>query len=182
MRGLLRNLHRYVLWALISVVFWAWVFTRILDAPAGKKLVVYADMPDLDRAALSSALEKDMPEGIRFVDAMAFMDEMFTTGNVTHGDLFVVPASHAELFLSDFSPIDPAAFPDLPLYTFDGKAYGVCVYDEAAAIYIGTRYVGYLPGETYYLFFNAASPHLGQWNDSPDDAALRAARTFLTLP
>ena len=54
MKGILRNLHRYVLWALVSVVFWAWVFTRVLDAPAGKKLVVYADMPDLDRAALSA--------------------------------------------------------------------------------------------------------------------------------
>ena len=29
MKGILKNLHRYVFWAIISVVFWAWIFTRI---------------------------------------------------------------------------------------------------------------------------------------------------------
>ncbi len=182
MKGVLRNLHRYVFWALVSVMFWAWIFTRITDAPAAKKVLFYADLPDLDRAALSTALQADMPETIRFVEARAFLDEMFDSANVTLGDVYIAPAAHAQEYLSSFTPIDPSAFPDLPPYVSEDKVYGLCVFDEEAGIRIGTRYLLYESGERYYLFFNAASLHLGAWNGSGDDAAIRAARTFLTLP
>ena len=59
---------------------------------------------------------------------------------------------------------------------------GVCVYDESRCVAIGTKYVAYIPGETYYLFFNAGSSHLGEWNGSADDAAIAAAGAFLALP
>ncbi len=182
MKGILKNLHRYVVWALVSVVFWAWIFTRITDAPASRKVLLYADLPDLDRPALSAALEADMPDSIRFVEARAFMDEYFSSANVTKGDVYIVPEANAELYLPSFTPIDPASFPDLPRYESGGKIYGLCVYDEAAGIRIGARYLLYETGQRYYLFFNAASLHLGALNASEDDAAIRAANTFLTLP
>ena len=181
MKGILKNLHRYVFWAIISVVFWAWIFTRITDAPAANKLILYADLPELDREALSAALEADMPETIRFVEARAFMDEYFSSANVAKGDVYVVPEENAQLYLPSFTPIEEAAFPGLPLYRSDGKAYGVCVYDEEQGIRIGTKYVLYEPGRRYYLFFNKDSQHLGN-EAAADDAALRAAGTFLTLP
>ena len=53
---------------------------------------------------------------------------------------------------------------------------------EARGVAVGTRYVAYIPGETYYLFFNANSSHLGDWNGSVDDAAILAAGAFLALP
>ena len=68
------------------------------------------------------------------------------------------------------------------LYEAEGRPYGVCVYDEARGVAVGTKYVAYIPGETYYLFFNANSPHLGAWNGSADDAAIAAAGAFLALP
>ena len=182
MKGIFRNLHRYVFWLIISAVFWAWIFTLITDAPAGKKLVLYADVPAMERQTLAQALEQDLPEHIRFVEARMFMDEMFSPANVTGGDLFIVSAAEAEGYLSSFQPLARDAFSDLPAYESGGAVYGVCVYDEAAGIRIAARYVGYQPGERYYLFFNADSQHLGDWNGSPDDAALRAARTLLALP
>lgn len=182
MKGIFRNLHRYVFWAIISVVFWAWIFTRITDAPAANKLILYADLPELDRPALAAALEADMPETIRFAEARAFMDEYFSAANVAKGDVYIVPEENAQLYLPSFTPIDESAFPDRPLYRSEGKAYGVCVYDEDRDIRIGTQYVLYETGHRYYLFFNADSVHLGAWKESADDAALRAARAFLSLP
>ena len=182
MKGILKNLHRYVLWALISLVFWAWIISRITDAPAARKVTLYADLPALDRQALSEALEKDLPAGIRFVEAWAFTDEMFSPGNVTMGDLFVVSGRQAETYLPSFAPIDESAFPGGTFYTFEGKTYGVCLFDEAAGIRIGTRYLAFQPGEKYYLFFGEKSKHLGAWNGSGDDAAVPVARTLLTLP
>lgn len=181
MKGILRNLYRYVFWALVSVMLWSWILLLITDAPAGKKLVLYGAVPAMERAALAQALEEDMPGNIRFVEARVFMDEMFSPANVAAGDLFLVSASEAEAYLDAFSPLPTDAFPG-PHYEARGAAYGVCVYDEALGVAAGTRYVSYVPGETYYLFFNAASPHLGDWNGSADDGALRAARAFLDFP
>lgn len=182
MKGILKNLHRYLLWAILSVVFWAWVISLITNAPAGKKLVLYADLDAMDREALSAALEQDMPERIRFVEARLFTDELFQPANVTMGDLYIVSEEQAEGYLSTFTPVDEGTFPGSSFYRSGGTAYGVCVYDEAADIRVGTSCVSYLPGQRYYLFFNADSRHLGAWNGSSDDAALRAAATFLTLP
>ena len=182
MKGILKNWHRYLLWLVISVVFWSWIFTRIMDAPASQKVLFYADLPDLDRKALSAVLETDKPETVRFVEARAFMDEYFTSGDVAKGDVYVVPEANIETYLPSFTPLDSAAFPDLPRYEVDGKVYGLCVYDEEAGIRIGSRYLLYETGARYYLFFNANSLHLGEGNGSVDDGAIRAARIFLTLP
>ncbi len=55
------------------------------------------------------------------------------------------------------------------------------MYDEAEGISIGSAYVTYIPGERCILFFNLESQHLGEWNDSPDDAAIAVAQRFLKL-
>ena len=182
MKGILRNWHRYLLWATVSLFLWAWIFTLITDAPAGKKLVLYADCPAMERQALDAVLEADMPENIRFVEARTFSDEMFQPSNLATGDLFILSSRQIERYLPRCAPLEAAAFSERLLYETEEKAYGVCVYDEARGIAIGTRYVAYIPGETYYLFFNVNSLHLGAWNDSADDGALRAARIFLELP
>ena len=184
MRGILKNWHRYLLWATVSFFLWAWIFTLITDAPAAKKLVLYADCPAMEREALDDALEADMPDAIRFVEARVFSDEMFQPSNLAAGDVFIVPEEQVEPYFGTFAfaPLEASAFPGLALLQREGVAYGVCVYDEATDTAVGTEYLAYLPGQRYYLFFNANSRHLGEWNGSADDAAQRAARTFLTLP
>ena len=92
-----------------------------------------------------------------------------------------VTAAQAEEVLHDLMPIDKAAFPGQTFYEADGRAYGILVYDEAAGVRIAAKYFAYEPGAVYYLFFNAGSGHIAPWNDSADDAALRAAKTLLTL-
>ena len=178
MKGILKNWHRYLLWLTVSFFFWAWIFTLITDAPAAKKLVLYADCPAMERQALDDALEADMPDSVRFVEARVFSDEMFQPSNLARGDLFIIAESDMEQYLNTFSftSLDPTAFPGLPVYAFEGQTIGVCVYDEGADLHSGSDYLAYLPGETYYLFFNAESAHLS------DGAARQAARTFLALP
>ena len=182
MKGILKNWHRYLLWLVVSFFLWAWIFTMITDAPAAKKLVLYADCPAMEREALDAELEKGMPDHIRFVEARIFSDEMFQPSNLTSGDVFILSSQQIDRYLPGCISLPEAVFPGLPLFETEGKPYGVCVCDETKGIAVGTRYVAYLPGETYYLFFNAASRHLGDWNGSPDDAAIIAAREFLALP
>ena len=54
MKGIFKNLHRYLLWTVISVVFWAWIISLITNAPAGKKVILYADLDAMDRDRLSA--------------------------------------------------------------------------------------------------------------------------------
>ena len=51
----------------------------------------------------------------------------------------------------------------------------------AAGVCAAKDYVTYLEGERCYLFFNSKSKHLGEWNDSPDDAAIAVAQDFRNL-
>ena len=181
MKGILKNWHRYLLWLTVSFFFWAWIFTLITNAPAAKKLVLYADLPAMDREALSAQLEKDMPDSIRFVEARVFMDEMFSPSNISSGDIFILSGTKAEEYAGSFAPIDESDFPGLPIYRVGGLPCGICVYDEAAGIHIGNEYLTYMPGECYYMFLNMESKHLGEKNGSSDSAALQAVRSFLAL-
>ena len=121
-KRILRNWYRYVLWTLLSAVFWAWIFTLLFSAPVKQKVVLYADLPYLDRNALSIELERDKPEGIRIVDTATFDDKMFNQIEVLDGDLYLIPDSEAEEYLASFAPIDRADFPDATFFESDGEA------------------------------------------------------------
>ena len=59
----------------------------------------------------------------------------------------------------------------------EGRTLGVKIWDAASGTGAAEDYLGYEPGEDYYLFFNADSPHLS----SGDGAALRVAEELLKL-
>ena len=176
-KGILKNWYRYILWALLSAVFWAWIFTLLFSAPAKKKVVLYADLPDIERNELSIALEEDLPEGIRIVDTAAFDDMAFSQTEVLTGDLYLISESRTEQYLASFAPIDRADFPDATFYESDGEAYGILVYDETTGLNIGGEYIFYIPQERCYLFFNKDSMHIGEY----DNAAITIAQHFMKL-
>ena len=113
MKGIFRNLHRYVLWLVVSFFFWAWIFTLITNAPPGTKVVLYAGLPAMERDALSTALEADKPENIRYVETWMFSDEMFNPANIATGDLFIVATGQVNQYLGTFQPLGEGDFPDL---------------------------------------------------------------------
>lgn len=176
-KGILRNWYRYVLWALLSAVFWAWIFVLLFSARPAKKVVLYADLPELDRNALSIELEREKPEGIKIVDTAVFDDMMFNQTEVLSGDLFLIPDSKVEEYLASFTPIDRTLFPGETFYEADGEAYGILVYDETTGLKTAGDYIFYIPQERCWLFFNKESQHIG----GRDDAAIAVARHFLTL-
>ena len=180
-KKLLNNWHRYVLCALLSGVFWAWIILRAVNAPVSQKVQLFADLPYLENERLEIALEREKPDGIKYVEAKTFEGLMFDLSVVLQGDLYLIPESKAEEYLASFAPIDPADFPGQTFYESDGKPYGITVFDENAGIRIGDSYVMYIADERCFLFFNRDSKHLGAWNGSKDDAAIAIAHNFLKL-
>lgn len=181
LKSILRNWYRYLLWALLSVVFWSWIFMLLTDTTAKNKVTIYADLPAIADEKLELALEESMPQSIRFVKAHAFTYAMFDESAVLKGDLYLVSEHYVDEFLASFVPIDRDRFPNATFYEKDGTAYGVCVYDPATGLCAAKGLVGYIESERCYLFFNEASGHLGAWNGSPDDAAIAVAQAFLGL-
>lgn len=183
-KNVFSQLHTYVVWALLSAVLWGWIFGMITDAPAEKKIVIYAQAAACRDTELDLALEENRPEGIRLIRFRTFDYAMFDEYSLLHADLYIVKASDMESYLDSFQPYAPGAFP-LPgddLWTRDGLAYGVRIY-EAAADPVAGEYVTWLapgePPEDRYLCFGSASVH----RPAPegDGAAAITARDLLSM-
>ena len=180
-KWILRNLHRYVLWALLSVVIWAWIFTLRFSAKAEEKVSLFAELPGISGNGLAMALEEDLPEGIRRVDPSNFDVGLFNQQSVLSGDLYLVPEAEIEMFASSLAPIDRTAFPDATFYEIDGEAYGILISDPETGFSVASDYVIYYQNVRCWLCFNRESIHLGGWNGSADDAAIVIAQHFLDM-
>lgn len=179
-KKILRNAHRYVFWAVLSAILWTWILMLCTEVPPKSKVVLYADLEGLDKAAMSDTLSENLPEGIRWVEVERFTDQIFSPAAVQDGDLFLIPEHNAEAYFDSFAPIDRDAFSDGVFYERGGEAYGVCVYDPAKGIAIAGRFIDWealLGKERCWLFFGVNSGHL----DSGDGAAIAVAKRLMEL-
>ncbi|MBQ5951870.1 MAG: hypothetical protein IJL66_06980 [Lachnospiraceae bacterium] len=186
LKNVVSQLHVYVLWALISVIFWAWIFTMVNDAPQEKKLVIFIYGP-VQEKDLSVELEKEMPEGIRMIRAHSFDYVVFGNGELETADLYLVPENEADGQSKMFCPLTPEVAASLlgasaaeegALWKKDGVIYGVRA-KAAGGSGPFPEQIGYDPAQTYYLFFSSLSVHAGDLTQAPDSTAFELARRFL---
>lgn len=170
LKAIWSKLHVYVLWLIISAVFWAWIFSLVTNAPAEKKVTLFIDAPACRDVSMDEELEKTMPEGLRQVRAHLFSYVMFGEAEILNADIYVVPASGAEEYRESFRPLPEQAARGEGLYMMNGVPYGIPVGEAASA------WVDYVPGETYYLFFGVNSVHM------EDGKAIAVAEDYLALP
>lgn len=181
LKNILSQLHLYLLWLILSAVLWGFVYGLITDAPAEKKLVIYADVYACRDRELAEELEKTMPAGLKMIRVHPFDYAMFSDSELLNADLYLVPESRAGDYLDSYSPLDGAAlpWPEAGLWCFEGVAYGVSFQGAAS-------YIDYAPpgeqAEPYYLFFGVNSAHTASLNGSADDAALAVAQELSLLP
>ncbi len=178
LKNIFSQLHRWILWALLSAVFWGWIFGFVTNTDAAHKVVLYANVDEMQDKALALRLEEEKPEGIKMIKVHPFSYAVFGDRELLEADLYAVRETEAEAMLPGFAPLDGEGLDvgGRELYVRDGVAYGVKLSGpgEAGA---AAAYMGYEPGESYYLFFNAGSPHLS----GGDGAALRVAEALLKL-
>ena len=178
LKNIWSQLHRFVFWALLSTIFWAWIFTLLTDTVPEKKVTLYVQTEDCRSVELTLKLEEEKPQGIKMVKVHPFSYAAFGNRELLEADLYAVREADAAEMLPSFAPLDGETLDTggRELYVRDGVAYGVKLSgpgEPGAAASV----MGYAPGESYYLFFNAESPHLG----SGDGAALRVAEALLKL-
>ena len=185
LKNILSQLHVYVLWLLLSTVFWGWIFTSfVADTSPEKKITIYIDAPRVADTALDIALEEHLPRGIRMVRAHPFSYAVFDTDALLDADIFIVPASRAAEYIDSFAPLSgPFLEAAEARWERDGTVYGLRVYDAETGASAAGDYITYAApgqeGEDFYLFIGSRSLHAASFNGSGDDAALETARAFL---
>ena len=159
-KNIFSQLHTFVLWLLVSALFWGWIFTFVTDTSPEKKVTVYCRVPAVEDTAMAAALERDMPEGLRMVKVHSFDYVMFGTDAFDRGDVFIIPASEDPDFVKDLLPLE--------------GEQGTEIYDAGTGEGAATAYIQY-GDEDYYIYLGSGSVHL------EDGAALAVARAILAL-
>lgn len=164
----IRNIHRYVLWAVVAVVFWAWIFNLATDTVRTKKVVVYCDAPSVNERGLMTELEKELPKGLRFVKVFSF--ESLKYGMyLDDADVYVLP----------FDKLADTADKLLPL-PFTAEDGDYVVNGDLLAKKLGGRAGSFITGDDLYICIYSSSPHSGL-EGSNDDAAILIAERILSL-
>ena len=162
LKNIFSQLHTFLLWLLVSVIFWSWIFTLVTDVPPAEKVTVYCHVPGIQDTALAAALEEHMPEGLRMIKVHSFDYVMFNVESIELGDVFIIPASEIGIYGENLVPV--------------GEEPGVKVYDAAAGSGIAMAYIQYeAANEDFYLFLGARSVHL------EDGKALDVVRELLAM-
>lgn len=188
-KNIFSKFYLYVIWAMLALMLWGWIFTLITDTAPKNKVTVYVDVVALDDVELTVELEKSKPDGIKMVKVHPFSYASFDATAIVDGDIYIVKQSDIEGYLASFCPLSQdllAQYSDRGLYSSEGEAYGIKVYDARTSSGCATKYIDYSPkggaeAEDYYLFFNKDSLHAGDLNGAESDAALEIARALLSL-
>ena len=77
LKNIWSQLHRFVFWALLSTILWAWIFTLITDTVPEKKVTLYVQTENCRSMELTLKLEEEKPEGIKMVKVHPFSYAVF---------------------------------------------------------------------------------------------------------
>ena len=211
LKNIFSQLHTFILIALLSTVFWLWIFTIVTDTAAENKIVVFFDVPSVNEKALDLGLEKNMPDGIKMIRVHTFDYAMFDDGSLQQGDIFVIRRSNMEKYAQDLadmhnltnllrgvdllkdvkynslSDADSAVVPNSEYFLDDeGRAVGIKVYSAEDDCGLARKYVNYIfpdgKTEDCFLCYGAKSLHTFYNENAVDNAAGSVVYYLLKLP
>ena len=175
-----------LVWLMLCTLVWGWIFTRITDASAGQKIVLFVDGSVPRATDLAVELEAEAWPGIRMVKVMPFSYAMMGEREILAADLYIVPESRVEKYAAWFRPL-PREMTDgaWTLLEWEGQPFGIRVYDAENRRGAADAYIAYRkdmdPEEDYYLFFGRASVHAEGNEGAADGASCAYARRLLDL-
>ena len=166
--NIVHQLHMYIIWILLAGIIVSFLFNRVTDVPAKKKIVIFADVYSIEEEQLETVLNEDLPEGIKMTQVHPFSYSAFGMSGITEADIYIIKESNIKEYKEIIAPLYeswPKKDIDV-IYDIDGEAYGIRVYCPTegkkgmAADYIGYTAEGE-PMEDYYLFFGKGGVHKG---------------------
>lgn len=189
----------YVLYAIAIALAWGSAFTALAKPADNEQIILFIGGESLDVESLSADLLSLLPsqsgQNIREVNVEAMVpgtyafDSILSTRALAGTDLVILSedAMKSNIGYTHFLPLEEtdliAEFGDgLDYYTEEGIIYGIVLRVSGGEDTHFSEALAEGDVTTYYLFFNAFSVNLGDWNDQgtgTDTAALDAARWLL---
>ena len=169
-------------WALVSVIFWSWVFNLLTETDRAHKVTLFANMHALEDRALAISLEEELPDGIRMVQVHSFDYALMDSVSLETADLYIMTEAQAREHADWLCPLPaglPAGSGELVL---NGEAVGFCLRPEGkpgiAAAFLHYDEAG---EEAWYLCFGRGGFHLRDLENGVDHAALSVALRLLEM-
>ena len=186
-RNIWAQLHRFVFWALILSLLWAWIYSFVGDTSREKKVILCVDAYALDQRGLGLRLEEEcLPAGIKMIQVRSFGYSFL--GTELEGDLYFMKASILESTVIDTpGTLAPLTLPEgMRGYEREGQCWGILAFDPETQRGPAMRYIQYTPlpepeREAYYLCFDAGSPHFSGNEGAVDNAAWEVALALLSI-
>ena len=104
--NILRQMHMYIIWILLSGIIVSFLFNLATDTTAAKKVTIYVDVESVMEKELETALNEDLPEGIKMVKVHTFSYHTFGMSNVGADDIYIVRAGDVVQYRDGFAPME----------------------------------------------------------------------------
>ena len=190
LRKALRLLPGLLLWALISILFWTWIFNFLTDTDRRYKVTVFVNMHLLRDQDLAIALEEELPAGIRIVQVHSFDYALMDSTSLETADLYIMTERQAREHPEWLCPLPASLAASADTLMLEGNAIGLLLGTAGENAHLpdssenpASAYLNYAeaPGEPWYLCFGQGGYHLSFLENGKDDAALPIALRLLTL-
>ena len=199
-KRIFRLLSALTVCALVSFFFWSWIFTFLTDTDRAHKVTIFADSDSFDGKALAIALEEDLPDGIRIIQAKPFSYALMDSASLETADLYLIPERDMAEYRKWLRPL-PERFQSMAagetdeetgadtgmvpmsagLWEEEGTPYGLRLPDEKKGASSGILPEWEASDEAWYLCFGAGGFHLPSPETGEEGAALKTALRVLEL-
>ena len=191
----------YLLWLVLVVFAWEWAFAFLTKPKEEESVYLFFGVENARTDQMYTDLISVKPDYVRNLDLTWYstrtesFNTLFVTRIQSEADVFVLPEQYCEPATMNylFYPMDTSVVKELfgedaeyAETTYEGKVYGVKIYDKNTATGRATTYLTYTYQSdgvdqavgNYYLFFNRKSKHLGKLSGSTLDGALILAQAI----
>ena len=154
-----------ITWAMLGVLFWGFVFTRITDTDRAHKIVLCVDAQVPGAAELETRMTGLARGPIRLVRVLPFSYAMMDASTLTDADLLIVRDTNLERYADWFAPWPEQLSSAGRFWERDGVPCGLLIHTAGQADAL-SAYIDYAQppqdGDAdYYLCIGAHSLHTG---------------------
>ena len=181
----------YIAYAIIAVLVWNYAITLHTQDKPQEVVTVWVLSYDIDAAALTADLERDMPEYLKHV-RVNFQDREDAFANVAYQgmgadmDILILPESFiveyeiAQRYLALDVKYLNTLLGNVDYYMVDEKAYGIKIHDKESDLVGNIKFdKDIAEKEDYYILINPNSLHFSELNESEFSGGLDILRSLI---
>lgn len=180
-KKILDLLPLFLLWAMLSVLVWGFVFSRITDTDRAHKLVLCVDVPVPGEREMALEIKNGAGEGIRLVRVRPFTYAMMDGRTILEADLYLIAQERLGQYADWLLPLPESLLSAGRTVEWDGVPLGVLVRDGRSGGGLYPGWIQYEEQKDYCLCLGRRSLHVRGTEGAVDTEAEAAALRLLII-